>query len=505
MTSPPPLRDYQARACAEVAGAWLGGVHRVCLVLPTGGGKTRCGVELAHQIPPERHPGRAPRVLWLAHRSELLDQAASKLREAGADVAFISPRHPPDPWASFQVASLDTLVSRAQRPPADLVVLDECHHGVADTYADVLASYPDALHLGLTATPQRRDGRALGERYDHLVVGAQYSELLKSGDLVRCRVRRAPEYLGSDLARSPLSEWQEYGRDAEHPWGRLTFAFAPTVEQAHQWARDFCDAGIPSACVEGNTSADERASLLDRFRAGELRVLWNVYVLTEGVDIPAAECCLLARGVGHAGPFLQIAGRVLRPAPGKLDALMLDMAGATWLHGLPTCDRQYALTGRSIKAVGEALKNCPQCGACIEAAQPVCPECGYVWQKQERRKPKIWDMALQWAADEAGGVENVGADLKRREWTRLLALVETREKWSLSFARKEYEKLFGEAVPVEWVAAASQGVQARELAKLVRVAQAKGYKPGWIAYRYKAAFGRWPNAEQLAVAREMAR
>ncbi len=496
MTQPPPLRPYQARACAETASHWTSGVRRVCLVLPTGGGKTRCGVELAHQIPPERHPGRAARVLWLAHRAELLDQAASKLREAGADVALISPNHPPDPWAAFQVASLDTLVSRDMRPPADLVVLDECHPGAAETYADVLASYPDALHLGLTATPQRRDGRALGEHYDRLVVGAQYSELLTSGDLVRCRVRRAPEYLGSDLARSPLDEWRDNGGN------RLTFAFAPTVQQAHQWAEEFRAAGISSACIEGNTATAERAQLLARFRAGEIRVLWNVYVLTEGVDVPAAECCLLARSVGHAGTFLQIAGRVLRPAPGKVDALMLDMAGATWLHGLPTCDREYALTGRSIRAVGESLKNCPQCGACIESAYGECPECGYVFERKARPRTKIWDMALQWAVDEAGGdPAAVAVEHKRREWERLIGLVETREKWSVSFARKEYEKLFGEPPPLEWVAAASQGAQAKELARLVRIAGAKGYRPGWVGHRFKAAFGRWPTRDQMAVAK----
>jgi superfamily II DNA or RNA helicase len=456
-------------------------------VLPTGGGKTRCGVELAHRVPPELHPGRAARVLWLAHRAELLEQAAGKLREAGADVAIVSPRHPPDPWAAFQVASLDTLVARGLRPPADLVVLDECHHAGADTYSEVLRSYADTLHLGLTATPQRRDGKPLGDHYDALVVGAQYSELLASGDIVPCRVRRAPEYLGSDLARSPLAEWRDVAG------GRLTFAFAPTVERAHEWAADFARAGIPSAALDGDTPDDRRAELLELFRSGSLRVLWNVYVLTEGVDVPAAECCLLARGSGHAGTYLQMVGRVLRPALGKVDSLLLDMSGASWLHGLPTADRQYALTGRSIAVTGEALKNCPQCGSCIPAAQPECPDCGYVWQRQERRKPKIWDMALQWAADEAGGIEHVGVQHKRREWDRLMALVETRENFSLGFARKEFEKLFGEAPRAEWLAEVQEGVQARELARLRAVAESKGYKPGWVAYRFKALFGRWPR------------
>lgn len=495
MSDAPPLRPHQVRASDDVSAAWLAGAHRVCLVMPTGAGKTRVGVELAGRVPPERHPGRACRVLWATHRFELLDQAVAKLREAGADVGIISPRYAPDPWAPVQVASLDTLVARGLRPPADLVVLDECHHAGAETYADVLSAYADTLHLGLTATPQRRDGRALGAYYDHLVVGAQYSELIAAGHLVRCRVRRPAEYLGSDIARSPLAEWQEYGG------GRLTFAFAPTVEQAHAFAAEFRAAGIASECIEGRTADDERDGMLARFRAGETRVLWNVYVLTEGVDVPQAECCLLSRGCGDAGTMIQMTGRVLRPYLGKADALLLDMSGASWLHGLPTCDREYALTGRSIKAIGEALKNCPQCGSCIPAAQPECPDCGYVWERQERRAPKIWDMALQWAAEEAGGIEHVSEDVRRKEWDRLMGLVSTREKWSVGFARREYEKLFGEAPPAEWIASADDGVRVRELAKLVRLAEERGYKRGWAGFRFKALFRRWPSASEMAAAK----
>lgn len=491
---PPPLRDYQAAAVDAVLERWRDGARsRVCVVLPTGGGKTRVGVELATRFPECRPLGRAPRTLWLAHRSELLDQAAGKLAEAGADVAIVRPGTPPDPWATVQVASLDTLVARQMRPAADLVVFDECQHAAADTYAAVVASYADTLHLGLTATPQRQDGRPLAAYYDDLVVGAQYSQLLAIGALVPCRVRRAPEYLGSDLAREPLAEWRAVAG------GRKTFAFAPTVEQARQWAADFRDAGIPSVSIDGTTSRDDRASALAMFRAGDVRVIWNVHVLTEGVDVPEASCCLLARGTSHAGAYLQMVGRVLRPSPGKVDALLIDMAGASWLHGLPTCDREYSLTGRSIAVVGEALKNCPQCGAICPSAQPDCPECAYVWERKERRAPKIWDVELQWAAEEAGGVEHVGEDVKRREWARLMRELEAR-KWSVGFIRKEFEKLFGEPPPPEWVQESGDGVRIQELRKLMGVARERGYKPGWVSFRFKALFHRWPSKAELAAA-----
>ncbi len=478
-----PLRDYQSRAVSAVAQAWREGVRRVLLVAPTGAGKTRMGVEL-----PRLHPTIAnPRVLVLAHSIELISQLIARFRESGYDVAGISPQHPPDPWAQVQVASIATLLARAMRPAADLLIFDEAHHAAAETYSTVFDAYPDVLGAGLTATPQRRDGKTLGDHYDELVVAAQYSELLRSGDLVQCRVARPDEYLGSDLAQHPLAEWKEKAE------GALTFAFAPDVKKAHEWAAEFNAAGIMSACIEGNTPDDERAELLERFRSGRIRVLWNVYVLTEGVDVPAASCCLLARGVSHAGPYLQIVGRVLRPAPGKPFATLLDLSGASHLHGFPTQDREYGLDGRPIRVIGEALKNCRQCGACVPSATPECPVCGYIWTAAPKRKLKIWNRELFWATEAAGGDPSaVSEDLKHAEWLRLISEMQKRD-WSLGFAKKEWEKLFGESVPALWISALDVNVKERELAKLKAIALKRGFQLGWAAHRYKAMFGHFPR------------
>lgn len=480
----PPMRGYQSRAVAEVLAAWRAGVRRVLLVAPTGAGKTRMGVEfpeLASEL-----LGRPARVLAIAHRIELVGQMVERFRQRGYDAAGISPRYQPDPWAQIQVAGVDTLLARGMRPAADLLLWDEAHHAAAETYSTVLQAYTDVLQAGLTATPQRRDGKPMADHYDLLVVAAQYSELLASGDLVPCRVARPDEYLGSDLARPPLEEWQAKAN------GALTFGFAQTVKLAKQYADEFNAAGIESAAVDANTPEDERAELLERFRAGEIRVLWNVYVFTEGVDVPAAECCLLARGVSHAGPYLQIVGRVLRPFPGKTSAMLLDLSGASHLHGYPTQDREYGLDGRPIRVVGEALKNCPQCGACVPVAVRVC-ECGYEWPRVERALPRVWDLELKWAIDEAGGdPAAVGDDVKYKEWTRLVGEMVARN-WSIGFIRKEYAGLFGEEPDPLWVSALDVGVKERELAKLRAVAEKRGYKEGWVSYRFKAIFGHWPK------------
>lgn len=457
---------------------------RVCLVSPTGSGKTRMGVERACIYSANRGRG-----LWLAHRTELIAQAAEKLREGGLDVGLISPQFTPNPWAPVQVASFDTLVAREQRPAAEWVIVDEAHHLGAATYSNVLESYAGKTQLGLTATPQRRDGKALKHWFDALVVAANYSELLKAGHIVPCRVFRPDESLGSDLAKEPLQAFQELCRALKGI--PLTFAFAQNKQRCEEYAAAFLAAGIPAAALTDDTPKAQRLDILARFRSGHIRVLWNVYVLTEGVDIPAAQVCLLARGVSHAGPYLQMVGRVLRPWVGKKTAYLLDLSGASHLHGFPTADRDYSLDGRPITVVGQPLKLCPQCGATIPSAENPCGECGHVFVVKEARKPKVWDLELREAIEAIGGdAKGVSDEHKEREWRRLYSLCKERE-WSVAWAEKQYRELFG-SVP-RWLAEIPIEERHAEWKRLSGVAEKKGYKLGWAKYRYKAMFGGWPN------------
>lgn len=466
------LRQYQRETVASVEAAWARGA-RVCCVLPTGAGKTVIGCALGR-----RAGGRG---LWLAHRIELLEQARDRLRAEGVDAGIY-----PDPWALVQVASLDTLVSRGEAPQADWVVFDEAQHAQASTYRRVLDAYATARVVGLTATPQRSDGRPLGDVFNELVVGATYSQLLELGHIVSCRVFRPDEYLGSDLAREPLDAWQRWGES------RPTFAFARDVAAAEQYAAEFAASGVSSDVISQGTAPGARRDALERFRAGEVRVIWNVHCLTEGVDVPTASCVLLARGAGHAGTYLQMAGRIMRPCPGKADALLLDLPGVSHVHGVPTCDREYALDGRAIKAVGEPLRVCPQCGYTLPSALPSCDRCGYEFPRQARSLPRIWDLELAEAVEAVGGDPSaLPTEHRRREWDRLCAQMSRRD-WSIGFVRREYTQLFASPPPAEWVAGLGSGVQSRELARLRRVAAERGYKYGWVRHRFHAAFGKWP-------------
>lgn len=470
-----PLRDYQVSAVAEVEAHWPAS-RAVCLVAPTGSGKTRMGSELA-----VRHHIANPdnRVLWLTHRVELIDQSRDALEERGLDVGVLAGRRAENTEADTIVAGWQTLVSRSTvRPAATLVIVDEAHHAAAEEWRQVLEAYPDALILGLTATPQRKDGRPLSPPFEQLVVAAQYSDLIRAGHLVPCRLYRPAEALGSDLAKEPVAAYLE--RCA----GKQAVVFARSIEEAERIALAFDDAGHAAQCISADTAALARSAAIDAFKSGELRVLTCVFTLTEGFDHPATEVCILARGCGHTGTYMQMVGRVLRPAPGKQEAIVIDLPGLSWVHGTPTEDRRYTLDGRPISSSG-ALRVCPECGYTWEPnGSAQCPSCGFEPEAVEQPRPRIYDLALE----EVFAGARTPDDAKGRELTRLRSLAAERG-WSLGFVAKEYEKLFGERPSF---GDATDQERNAELRRLRELAAKKGYKDGWAAYRYKALFGRWP-------------
>jgi hypothetical protein len=469
------LRDYQERTVSETLEAWEAGKRRVCVVLPTGGGKTRVGQELVACAD-------EPRTLWVAHRKELVQQAAERLREhfGHLNVGIIAAGQDASPYAPIQVASIQTLIAREQRPEASLVVFDECHHIKAATYKELADYYADSIQLGLTATPERKDGSPLGDMYDHLVVGAQYSELIAQGHLVDCRVFQPPEIPGSSsMALEPLKAYQAYAP------GTRAFAFAPSVALAEKYAAEFRAAGIPSLAVDAQTPAAERHAAVESFRAGSTRVLWNVYLFTEGTDVPAAETALLARGCGHGSMYLQIVGRVLRPFPGKGKATLIDLSGASLIHGFPTEDRIYSLDGSGIKRTSlAALKVCGQCGSTILSAYQVCPNCGFNFPRNPTTDPRIYD----WALKEVFAGSATPDDAKNREWQRLRQLCKDRD-WGISWAIKEYKKLFGGTAPIGSI---TDDEWRDEYRRLVAFGASRNYKPGFAKVRFKELSGNWP-------------
>jgi superfamily II DNA or RNA helicase len=353
------LRPYQEQAITAVEDALERGIQRPLIVLPTGTGKT---VVFASLI--ARRGGSA---LVLAHRDELLRQAADKLtvadRTIGLGVGFVQAERD-DTHAPVVVASVQTLArqTRLERLPRhfDTVVVDEAHHAAARSYKRIIAHlHASPLILGVTATPRRSDGR-LGDVWQEVTFQRGIAEMIKAGYLADVRGIRVgleavdldavaqsggdydPEALGDALeqAAAPRHILAAYH---QHAAGRKTAVFVPTVALAHTVARVFSDAGIAAEALDGSTPYEHRREILDRLRTGQTRVVVNVGVLSEGWDEPSLECIVIATPTRSQVKYAQIAGRGLRTYPGKTDCLIIDVVGVTDRLDLQTLPRLFGL------------------------------------------------------------------------------------------------------------------------------------------------------------------
>lgn len=461
------LRPYQSRAIDGVHSELRSGKMAPCVVAPTGSGKTVMALQLAADF---------GGCLFIVHTRELLAQSARRFRDQGWPVNVISPGHYSVSGARVHVATVHSLNKRGAYPDVPLVITDEHHHYVPDnSWASFLRHYQHVPRVGFTATPQRQDGKPLGDTSDALVVAAQYSELIDEGFLVPCRVLQPPETLGSDLAMDPVEAVNRYAEGQ-------TFLFASSVEKAREYAERLESA----ACVDSKMPAQDRSRAVKLFTAGQLRVLTNYNVLTEGVDVPAAITCVLAGSSRHVSTFLQQCGRVLRSAPGKTEARIVDLVGATHLHGFPTMDRVYTLDGKGITASkAPPLRNCLACGTTLPAALMQCTACGYQFERRDPRIPRIFNLELQ----EVFAGKDTPDDAKRSEYQRLRA-IQRQRGFALGWVVREYKKLFS-VNPV--LHDATEPEREEELRRLMAIARAKRFKQGWVAHRFKAMFGVWPR------------
>ena len=401
------LRGYQTDAINAVRREMARGHRRTVLVLPTGAGKTRTAAAVAAQA-----LAKGNRVLWLAHRTELVEQACQTLEGFGLPVGCVSASSARDPlpYAPVQVASIQTLVARdTYRPESQLLVWDECHHcsEACECWSSLLSSYPGVPLLGLTAHPERGDGIGLGPFFDGIVVGATVRQLTEAGYLVPYEILRPDRQLDSgQIAQDPV---EAYG---EHCEGRQAILFARTVDEAQLYRDSLESAGVRAECVTATTPAADRLAVVALFRRGVVRVLTNVYIFTEGTDLPTAEVCILARGASSAGIAIQMIGRVLRPSPGKKGALILDLRGITHNPriGLPDDERIYSLEGRGIRLATE--RRCPVCQAPIEDYP--CPSCGYMPTSSEAAQTEVVGVPLvRYARMRAQGADERAATLRR--------------------------------------------------------------------------------------------
>lgn len=416
------LRPYQQAAVDALEDGDL-------IVSPTGTGKSVILAEIAL-----REAAAGGMALVVAHRHELLGQLSNKLREA-----FLSPE------INVLVRSIQELRNQPPIEGVTLLLWDEAHHCMGDDWMRLRTEqYPRARLAGFTATPERGDGRGLS-LFKRIVQTISVKDAIAQGYLVPPVVLRPDRALGpGELAMDPVDAYLKHAR------GTKAIAFFPTVQLAIEAACRYRET-VPAAAVWGDMPAKDRLAVLQRFARGELLVLTSVNVLTEGFDVPETECCVLARGFGTSGGYLQAVGRVLRPAPGKTRGLVLDLRGCSHEHGEPDDERTYHLAGRGIRRAceGDEVRFCPVCGAPTVSKE--CEQCGHTGEMR-LRKPRV-----------------LGLPIDR-------------------FAR---------------VRADDDDAQAHRLAKWMGECRAKGWKEGRALHRFKGAYGDWPARSLVTRARAL--
>lgn len=463
------LRAYQAEGVDRLRDAYRQGYKKVLYVCPTGGGKTVVFTYIAQQASARRNH------TWIiVHRQELLFQTSRALEALGVPHGVVAPGFTPS-RDYVQVCSVQTLIRRIaknQLGPCDLLVIDEAHHATAGSWRKVIDSRPDARILGVTATPQRGDGQGLGEMFggvfDCLVNGPSIRWLIDNGYLCQ-PIIYAPDIPDIDMSgvKQRGGDWEkgETARRMDKPTitgcavqhykticsGVPAIAFCSSVKHAENVAAQFRAAGYRSLSIDGTMHDAARARAIKDLGAGRIHVLTSCDIVSEGTDIPVVTCGMFLRPTKSVSLYMQQGGRVLRPAPGKDAAIILDFVGNCMQpgFGLLDAEREWSLAGKPKNERGKKESEtkvktiqCPKCYH-VHVPAPRCALCGHVYSSSER-KPKQVD----------GELAPINAD----------QLQILREK---KLARMEVGR-------------------AKTLQQLQAIAEARGYKPGWAEHIFRS-------------------
>jgi DNA repair protein RadD len=518
------LRPYQERAIACARDHVRRGVRRVLICAPTGAGKTVVGGAIILSAVERRK-----RALFVAHRRELIRQSFCKLVRGGlppdqvgvimgdtphAELelrGLLAPELPDTdaelwsryarrrPSAPVQVASIDTL-RRREKPPADLVGIDECHRALSKSYMDLLEHYGQATHFGLTATPFRADGRGLGDAYEQLVVVTTIRELIDEGYLVEPLAygtkelpdlskvkRRGGDYDQEELAEA-CDKRELVGNIVEH-WlehadGRRTVCFAASVQHSRHIVEQFLAAGVAAEHIDGETPTEERDAILARVDSGETLVVSNYGVLCEGWDQPSVKVCILARPTKSEGLYLQMCGRILRPWNG-VPALILDHAGCANDFWLPQDPREFSLEGRKKRTEALPSVRACHCLATLPRGARVCPACGDPVPAAAgggggRAEPEHVDGELVALTSSVGDgdARHVLAAVKawHKRWERGNP---TKPGWVAYDYQKRAGRRWPRGVPLPVLTPAQQ-LALEEHAERRAIQEERGYSPAWL-------------------------
>ena len=470
------LREDQEEVRAKLRVA-LRTSSSTLVFAPTGFGKTVLAAALIKMI---FEAGK--RVIFCVHRVDLIVQTAKTFEKFGIPFSYIAAGHHYNPFHRVYIASIATLQNRLGKIPADYVLVDEAHLSAAAGWAKVAKHYKEtkARLIGLTGSPERLDGKPLGDVWDTMVMGPSVRWLIDNGFLSKYRAfapagldlsgihTRGGEYVASEIddlmagkavIANVVKHWKARAR------GMRTIGFTPSVARAEQYAQQFRDAGIMAVALDGGTPTNDRRKAFIGFADREIDVIFNCQLFCEGFDLAAQvdrsvtiECVLDCSPTQSLARHLQKHGRGLRQDGAGIPHVLLDMVGGFARLGFPDDEREWSLEGRKQAKRSGSLVSCPKCFGDHDPA-PVCPYCKFEYPKQDRASVEGGRML----EEVDGDLEEIDVEAMRRE-------------------RRQEQ------------------VNAKTLGELIELATARGYKSPqkWAAHILTA---RSAKIDQRAVAR----
>lgn len=392
-----PLRPYQIDLLEQTREAYRSGYKAPCIVSPCGSGKSVMMAEMAKLA-----TDKGNRVLFLVHRQELCQQIFSTFVSWGVNMQLC------------RISMVQTARRRLDKlPKPQLIITDENHHSLASTYRKIYDYWPDVPRVGVTATPIRLNGSGLGDVNDKLIIGPSVKQLIEWGNLSPFRYF-APEVVDTSKLQIKRGEFVQtevdelfnqnaiYGDVIGHyrklSDGQQAICYCATIGQSKKMAYEFTKSGISAYHLDGDTPKAIRAKIIDQFRAGAIKILCNVDLISEGFDVPDCNTAILLRPTQSLALYIQQAMRCMRYKPGKT-AVIIDHVGNVGRFGTPDMDRVWSLEApkKRKKATDDnafGVKQCPACFYVYDKKETACPHCGFKVVREVKDPDEIKDAQL---------------------------------------------------------------------------------------------------------------
>lgn len=387
------LRPYQQDLIDDIRNAIAHGRHSVCAVLGCGGGKSIIQGSIAAMATAKNN-----NVLFLVHRKELCQQITGTFTACGVDFKYCD---------VMMVQTASRRISRLTEPA--LIIVDEAHHILSNSYTRILERFPAAVVLGFTATPQRMNEGGLGAVFQQLIESVSTEWLIenhylapykyygvqladasklhtKQGDYDRQEVEDLMNR--SAIFGSAVENWQKYAS------GKKTIIYCSSITTSKNIVKAFQSVGIPSAHLDGTTPKPERDRVVNDFRAGKILVLSNVDLFGEGFDVPDCEAVVLLRPTKSLTLHIQQSMRSMRADPNNPDkvAIILDHVGNYIRHGLPDDKREWSLAAKKKRKENKInVKQCPNCFAVLPTSARICKFCNFDFTERDEEVKESWN------------------------------------------------------------------------------------------------------------------